>query len=138
MNILLKKLKSKKGSTYIENAVVLLVCLILLVMLIAFVPVFLEGREVGRIADELAQRIAWTGNATSPIISTELGLISKHGDEYTVEISDQNGAVINRQLSIEEFFTVRVNKKVRVNAFIPTEFSVFGRATGRAYVYSKN
>ncbi len=137
MNIFIKKLKSKRGSMYIEAAVILLVCIALLVMLIAFIPVYMEGREVGRIADELAQRIAWTGKADANSVSSELSIVAR-GSGYTATVYDQNNNILNRQLNIEEFFKVTVSKNVGVNVIAPTQINVSGRATGRAYVYSKS
>lgn len=129
------KMKDRRGlATYIELAILLLVCMMLLALSVSFFQIYAKHNLVNSMAHELARRVEVTGEVGSSTYAEfeRLKLASGYRDA-TVSFSHSG------RIPLEEPFTVvvMVPQKFGIGGIQIIPMTVKAVATGRSEVYWK-
>jgi hypothetical protein len=130
----LKRLKSKRGDSYIDVAVLVLCAMLVVALAVKVFPIYIEKNQLDSFAGELCREAEISGN------------VGTQTNQRAQELEEETG--LNPTISWSQTGNIQLNSTVTVTVTMQANVGLFGgfgsfpvtltaRASGKSEVYHK-
>ena len=130
---MLKRLKDKRGSGYIDVAVIVLSAILVIALATSVFPVYIAKSQLDSFTQELCREAEICGKVGSEISSRELTLKERLGISPNVEWSKSGAIQLNEEFTV----TATLEYDIGFGAFASFPITLASKAIGKSEVYHK-
>jgi hypothetical protein len=130
----LKRLKSKRGDSYIDVAVLVLCAMLVVALAVKVFPIYIEKNQLDNFASELCREAEITGNVGTQTNQRAQELEEETGLKPTISWSQTGNIQLNSAVTV----TVTMQANVGLfGGFGSFPVTLTARASGKSEVYHK-
>lgn len=131
---MLKRLKSKRGDSYIDVAVLVLCAMLVVALAVKVFPIYIEKNQLDNFASELCREAEITGNVGTQTNQRAQELEEETGLKPTISWSQTGNIQLNSAVTV----TVTMQANVGLfGGFGSFPVTLTARASGKSEVYHK-
>lgn len=130
---MLKRLKDKRGSGYIDVVVIVLSAILVIALATSVFPVYIAKSQLDSFTQELCREAEICGRIGSETTSREIILSDRLGIEPNVEWSKAGKIQLNEEFTV----TATMEYNIGFGAFASFPVTLTSKAIGKSEVYYK-
>lgn len=130
---MLKRLKSNRGSGYIDVVVIVLSAMLVIALAVSVFPVYIAKSQLDTFAQELCREAEICGRIGSETSSREITLTERLGIDPNVEWSKTGRVQLNEEFTV----TVTLDYDIGFGGFGSFPVTLTSKAIGKSEVYHK-
>lgn len=138
MDKIVKLLKDKRGGTYVEAALIILVIMMIIAVLTAFLPVFAQINRIHTYTTNAARIISIEGGVTPDALSKIEEYKTKMGLDHVVLDYSKSEFMNGNKIQLNDAIVVETDTNFDFKVFsIPVNIPIHSKALSRSEVYHK-
>lgn len=130
---MIKRLKDKRGSGYIDIAVIVLSAILVIALATSVFPVYIAKSQLDSFTQELCREAEICGKVGSETSNRELTLKERLGISPNVEWSKSGAIQLNEEFTV----TATLEYDIGFGAFASFPIKLTSKAIGKSEVYHK-
>ena len=130
---MLKRLKNKRGSGYIDVVVIVLSAILVIALATSVFPVYIAKSQLDSFTQELCREAEICGRIGSETTSREITLTERLGIDPDVEWSKTDRIQLNEEFTV----TATLEYDIGFGAFASFPVTLTSKAIGKSEVYYK-